>query len=162
MSKCQVTQFPISNETYTTIRKKKLENLIQNYQKYSTKLIELNNDSNINKREISELNSNILNLQQKIFLNNEKSLNLIEEQKNNISKKHNANNINNNIIITQHDILDKNQSLISLTENQVKENNQRKSNIDRTYTIFIGVILLVIIGTITMLILHKDLNDNII
>lgn len=158
MTKCLKSPFEITDENYTNVRKNNLEKLIKRYQTLTQKLIEMETTQNTqqNSQQINDLNQQIYKLQNTLFENNDKSLKRLSEQKIDIKKKDNASDINKTVISAQNEVLQNNDSLIGLANKQFKESEEKKSNIDRTFSFLSIFILIIVVVSIVLIILHKD------
>lgn len=164
MSKCLKTPFEITDENYSDIRKNNLRTLINRYQTLTTRLIELENSPNKNQESdtINNLNSQIISLQRNIFDNNSTSITRIKQQKDDIVRKNNSANLNKDIIQKQNEIIDNNDSIIGLANTQYKDSKNKNDNIDKKFTIIITISFLIFLGTVIVLILHKEsINPNL-
>jgi hypothetical protein len=162
MTKCLKSPFEITDENYTNVRKNNLEKLIKRYQTLTQKLIEMEATQNTqqNSQQINDLNTQIYTLQNTLFENNDTSLTRLSQQKINIKKKENSSNINKTVISAQNQVLQNNDSIIGLANKQFKESEEKKSNIDRTFSFLSIFILIVLVVSIVLIILHKDVIDD--
>lgn len=154
---CSIGDNWLKNQSYLDVRRKDINSLTNKYIQISNKVLELESgglDSN-SSRELADLNTKIYNLQDRLFENNLNNLEHIKSQKENISKKNNSININKGMIENVKNNILSTEDINKLRDNRVASSKKNTDNIEKYYTVYIILILVLFVVQVVLIISLK-------
>ena len=154
---CSIGDNLLKNQSYLDVRKKDINSLTNKYMKISNRILELEAggaDGN-SSRELSDLNTQLYDLQDKLFNNNLNNLEYIKSQKKNIVKKYNSININKGMIENIKGNMVNTEDINKLRDNRVVSSQKNNDNIDKYYTLYIILILVIFVSQVALIITLK-------